>query len=128
MIPIPVRLQILERIPSPRCDSLDILGSLPYDDFERSNLFSGGFAEIGFILFLAYLLFGPRKLPDIARTLGKGLGELRRASNELKSSLEEEIANLDREPEPRLPETPEARPHHGHDDTEPALEESETRS
>jgi len=59
-------------------------------------LFSGGFTEIGFILFIAFLLFGPKKLPEIARVLGKGMGELRRASNELKFSLEEEIRNLDR--------------------------------
>jgi TatA/E family protein of Tat protein translocase len=63
---------------------------------ERLTLFGGGFGEIGFILFIAFLLFGPKKLPEIARTLGKGLGELRRASNELKFSLEEEIKNLDR--------------------------------
>jgi TatA/E family protein of Tat protein translocase len=111
-----------------RRDLLDKPAGVTYDFRERLNLFSGGFAEIGFILFLAYLLFGPRKLPDIARTLGKGLGELRRASNELKSSLEEEIANLDREPEKRLTEDSETGPHHGHDDTEPALEETETRS
>jgi TatA/E family protein of Tat protein translocase len=90
-------------------------------------LFSGGFAEIGFLLFVAYLLFGPKKLPEIARTLGKGLGELRRASNELKSSLEEEIANLDR------PESPsnaihEASPHHVHDHSEPADQEPDSRS
>jgi len=59
-------------------------------------LFTGGF-EFVFILFIAFLLFGPKKLPEIARVLGKGLGELRRASNELKNSLEDEIRNLDRE-------------------------------
>ena len=78
-------------------------------------MFSGGFAEIGFILFIAFLLFGPKKLPEIARTLGKGLGELRRASNELKSSLEEEIKNLDRYPE--APSDPSAK--YGHNDPEP---------
>ena len=60
------------------------------------GLFTGGF-EFVFILFIAFLLFGPKKLPEIARVLGKGLGELRRASNELKFSLEEEIRNLDRD-------------------------------
>jgi TatA/E family protein of Tat protein translocase len=59
-------------------------------------LFTGGF-EFIFVLFIAFLLFGPKKLPEIARVLGKGLGELRRASNELKNSLEDEIRNLDRE-------------------------------
>jgi len=87
-------------------------------------LFSGGFAEIGFILFIAFLLFGPKKLPEIARTLGKGLGELRRASNELKSSLEEEIRNLDRYPE----SVSDPASKYGHNDPEPAHEEAEPRS
>ena len=65
---------------------------------KRLTLFTGGL-EFGFLLFIAFLLFGPKKLPEIARTLGKGMAELRRASNELKSSLEEEIKNLDRVPE-----------------------------
>ena len=75
---------------------LDNVGGVAYDLSERLTLFGAGFGEIGFILFIAFLLFGPKKLPEIARTLGKGLGELRRASNELKFSLEEEIKNLDR--------------------------------
>ncbi|HKT13154.1 MAG TPA: twin-arginine translocase TatA/TatE family subunit [Terriglobia bacterium] len=75
---------------------LDKQGGVPYYAKERYVLFSGGFTEVGFILFIAFLLFGPKKLPEIARILGKGMGELRRASNELKSSLEEEIRNLDR--------------------------------
>ncbi|HEV2177499.1 MAG TPA: twin-arginine translocase TatA/TatE family subunit [Terriglobia bacterium] len=59
-------------------------------------MFTGGFEEIAFVLFIAFLLFGPKKLPEIARVLGKGLGELRRASSELRFSLEDEIRNLDR--------------------------------
>jgi TatA/E family protein of Tat protein translocase len=93
-------------------------------------LFGGGFLEIGFFLFIAYLLFGPKKLPEIARTLGKGMAELRRASNELRYSLEEEIRNLDRVQETSAPD------HHdtttastyGHHDPEPTPEESGTRS
>lgn len=61
-------------------------------------MFTGGF-EFVFILFIAFLLFGPKKLPEIARVLGKGLGELRRASNELKASFEDEIRNLERDTE-----------------------------
>jgi TatA/E family protein of Tat protein translocase len=87
-------------------------------------LFSGDFVAIGFILFLAFLLFGPKKLPEIARTLGKGLGELRRASNELRSSFEEEIRNFDRPTEGAS----EPAPQYGHDYTEPAPEEPETRT
>ncbi len=75
---------------------LDKRGGVSYYAMERYVLFSGGFTEIGFILFIAFLLFGPKKLPEIARILGKGMGELRRASDELKNSLEDEIRNLDR--------------------------------
>lgn len=86
-------------------------------------MFSGGFAQIGFILFIAFLLFGPKKLPEIARTLGKGLAELRRASNELKNSLEEEITNLDRHEEPPAPVST-----YGHDYTEPPRGDTEPRT
>lgn len=86
-------------------------------------MFSGGFVEIGFILFVAFLLFGPKKLPDIARMLGKGLGEFRRASDELKRNLEEEIRNLDRYPE----SASEPAPNYGHNHSEPAPEEPESR-
>lgn len=61
-------------------------------------MFTGGF-EFVFLLFIAFLLFGPKKLPEIARILGKGLGELRKASSELKVSLEDELRNLERETE-----------------------------
>jgi TatA/E family protein of Tat protein translocase len=99
--------------------SLDSPSALTYHCYERLTLFSGAFPEIAFILFIAFLLFGPKKLPEIARTLGKGLGELRRASNELKVSLEEEIKNLDRYQEP--PGDPS--PKYGHNDPEPAPKE-----
>jgi TatA/E family protein of Tat protein translocase len=99
--------------------SLDSPAAVTYHFYERLTLFNGGFAEIGFILFIAFLLFGPKKLPEIARTLGKGLGELRRASNELKSSLEEEIKNLDRSPEGTVDPSPK----YGHDDPEPTPKE-----
>ena len=89
----------------------------------------GGFTEIGFILFIAFLLFGPKKLPEIARILGKGLGELRRASYELRSSLEEEIRNLDRAPTNYVSGGgSESTPSYGHDHSEPAQPESEPRS
>ena len=87
----------------------------------------GGFAEIGFILFIAFLLFGPKKLPEIARVLGKGLAELRRASYDLRSSLEEEIRNLDRAPT-SSEGVSESTPAYGHDHSEPAHSEAEPRS
>jgi Tat protein translocase TatB subunit len=56
-----------------------------------------GFSETIFLFFLALLIFGPKKLPEIARQVGKVLNELRRASNEFKSQIESEISNLERE-------------------------------
>lgn len=51
-----------------------------------------GVPELILIFVLALLLFGPRKLPDIGKSLGRAMGEFRRASNDLKRSLEEEVA------------------------------------
>lgn len=48
-----------------------------------------------FILLLALLLFGPKKLPQMGRELGKALGEFKRASNEFTSQLETEIAQVE---------------------------------
>jgi len=92
------------------------------------NLFSGGFLEIGFLLFIAYLLFGPKKLPEIARTLGKGMAELRRASNELKRSLEDEISNLDRNTESHDESATGITPAYGDHHSEPTHTESEPRT
>lgn len=51
-----------------------------------------GLPELMMIFIVALLLFGPRKLPEIGRSIGKAMGEFRRASNDLKRSLEEEVA------------------------------------
>ncbi len=50
-----------------------------------------GGGEILLILLLALLLFGPRSLPKIGRTVGRALSEFRKASNDLKASLEREV-------------------------------------
>ena len=50
-----------------------------------------GFPELLIIMVIALIIFGPRKLPELGRSLGKSIGEFRKASNELKSTLEEEI-------------------------------------
>jgi len=56
-----------------------------------------GFSETIFLFFLALLIFGPKKLPEIARQVGKALSEFRRASNEFKAQLQSEISQLEME-------------------------------
>jgi sec-independent protein translocase protein TatA len=57
-----------------------------------------GMQEIVIIFVLALIVFGPRKLPEIGKTLGKGLAEFKKASNELKQTWEDEV-RLDKEKE-----------------------------
>ena len=56
-----------------------------------------GFSETIFLFFLALLIFGPKKLPEIARTVGKALNEFRRASNEFKAQIASEISQIEAE-------------------------------
>ncbi len=58
-----------------------------------------GLPEIAFIFVLALLIFGPKKLPEMGRTLGRGVAEFRKATNELKRTLNTELA-LDEQPVP----------------------------
>jgi TatA/E family protein of Tat protein translocase len=50
-----------------------------------------GMPELVIILVIALIIFGPRKLPELGRSLGKSIGEFKRASNELRNTLDEEI-------------------------------------
>jgi sec-independent protein translocase protein TatA len=66
-----------------------------------------GMPELIIIFVIALIIFGPRKLPELGRSLGKSINEFKRASNELKSTLDEEIrleesrtAERQRAPEP----------------------------
>jgi TatA/E family protein of Tat protein translocase len=54
--------------------------------------------EIIVIFILALIIFGPRKLPEIGKSLGKGLSEFKKASNDLKKAWEEEV-ELEKEKE-----------------------------
>ena|SRR5208337_793584 len=56
-----------------------------------------GTQELVFIFLLALLLFGPKKLPEIGRTVGKALTEFRRASNDLKATFDREMRTLEAE-------------------------------
>jgi TatA/E family protein of Tat protein translocase len=68
-----------------------------------------GFSEMVFIFLLALIIFGPKKLPEIGRQIGKALNEFKRASNEFRSQIETEIANIDREVQPKPEILPPAR-------------------
>jgi sec-independent protein translocase protein TatA len=69
-----------------------------------------GVPELIVIFIVALIVFGPRKLPELGRSLGKSLAEFKRASNELRSTLDEEIRieeeRNSRPAEPRAAEAP----------------------
>ena len=56
-----------------------------------------GWEEMVFIFVLALLLFGPKKMPELGRTIGKAITEFRRASNELKATFDREMKSLEQE-------------------------------
>jgi TatA/E family protein of Tat protein translocase len=75
-----------------------------------------GLPEIAFIFVVALLIFGPKKLPELGRTIGRGVAEFRRATDELKRSINTELA-LEETPVPpvlrtRRLEDPEEVKHH----------------
>jgi TatA/E family protein of Tat protein translocase len=59
-----------------------------------------GMPELLIIFTVALIVFGPRKLPELGRSLGKSLQEFKRASNELKHTLDEEISLEDKQQAP----------------------------
>ncbi|HUB01142.1 MAG TPA: twin-arginine translocase TatA/TatE family subunit [Terriglobales bacterium] len=61
--------------------------------------FSG---EMIFLFFLALILFGPKKLPEIGRQIGRIMNEFRRASNEFRSQIESEMNALERDTKPNF--------------------------
>jgi TatA/E family protein of Tat protein translocase len=67
-----------------------------------------GMPEMIFIFLLALVIFGPKKLPELGRQLGKALGEFKKASNEFKNQLEAEMMNI--ELEERAKKQPEPSP------------------
>ena len=69
-------------------------------------MFGIGFPELLVILVVALLVFGPAKLPELARSLGRGLAEFRRASSDLRESLHE----ASEEPRIEPPQPPAQKP------------------
>lgn len=61
-----------------------------------------GSTELFFILIMALVFFGPRKLPQLSRSLGKNLAEFRRASEDFKRTWEREVALEDIHSEPQI--------------------------
>jgi TatA/E family protein of Tat protein translocase len=64
-------------------------------------VFGIGFQELLVILVIALLVFGPKRLPELARSLGRGLAEFRRASSELRDQL-----NVEEPAPPKAPAAP----------------------
>ena len=63
---------------------------------------SVGLPELIVIFTIALIVFGPRKLPELGKSLGKSIAEFKKASNELKSTLDEEIRAEERKSAERL--------------------------
>ena len=59
-----------------------------------------GFPEMVVILIVALIIFGPRKLPELGRSLGRSINEFKRASNELRTTLDEEIRSEEKKAGP----------------------------
>lgn len=54
-----------------------------------------GWMELAFIFFLALIIFGPKKLPEIGKTIGKGMREFKKATNDLKANWEEHLQDTE---------------------------------
>ena len=59
-------------------------------------MFDIGLQELIIIFLVALLVFGPKKLPELAKSLGKGLGELKRAFQDVKDQVETEFDETDK--------------------------------
>lgn len=64
---------------------------LCYSDFNTDMFGNIGFPELLLILAIALLIFGPKKLPEVGRSIGRAFREFRKTSDEIKEKIEEEI-------------------------------------
>ena len=62
-----------------------------------------GMPELILIFIIALIIFGPKKLPEIGKSLGKGLAEFKRASDDLKQNIQKEVDGLQAEVRPEPP-------------------------
>ena len=81
---------------------------------------SVGTPELIIIFVIALIVFGPRKLPELGKSLGKSLAEFKRASNELKNTLDEEIRQEERKQQ-QAQEPPRVADFHGEHDASAPL-------
>jgi sec-independent protein translocase protein TatA len=61
-----------------------------------------GMPELILIFIIALIVFGPKKLPEIGKSLGKGLAEFKRATDDLKQNIQKEVEQLQVEVKPEL--------------------------
>ena len=71
-----------------------------------------GMPELMIIFVIALIIFGPRKLPELGRSMGRSLSEFKRASNELRSTLDEEIRIEEKDSTPIPPKPQEQTSEH----------------
>ena len=79
-------------------------------------MFGIGFPELIVILVLALVIIGPKKLPELGRSIGKGLAELRRMSEDLKGTIEEDLHPKENPPDPPAPDPSGTSPFPSHSD------------
>ena len=65
------------------------------------NIFGVGLPEVTVILILALLIFGPKKLPELGKQLGKTLKSLKKASNEFQNEIDQVMNEEDKEVYPK---------------------------
>ena len=65
------------------------------------NIFGVGLPEVTVILILALLIFGPKKLPELGKQLGKTLKSLKKASNEFQNEIDQVMKEEDTEKSPK---------------------------
>jgi len=68
------------------------------------NIFGVGLPEVTVILILALLIFGPKKLPELGKQLGKTLKSLKKASNEFQNEIDQVINEPEKENLPKSPQ------------------------